>query len=294
MTEQTEGGGARVHTVHTRAHMAPPLCTQECTHTYAHSHAHRCAPHHCCTRVHRHACSGPVAAAVTSRAEESSCFFPRTHSHTKENRKGLGAGTGRGSGLRTGSRLQPGGPQAAGLGGTQEQTDRQTAAEWEVERPPGRLGLGAGPHRRPLPLPGETPRRGSAHPSHRGGQGKLAWEPGPSDVTCPQPWCFGPRGSGRGEASAEDARGLGGALSVTRWLVQCWASPWHLAWPLAVSGGHPLGGPAHALQDTHKGAISSPACEPWLPPWDWACLMAGNLWGPCPQAWPGAGYRRCW
>ena len=221
MTEQTEGGGARVHTVHTRAHMAPPLCTQECTHTYAHSHAHRCAPHHCCTRVHRHACSGPVAAAVTSRAEESSCFFPRTHSHTKENRKGLGAGTGRGSGLRTGSRLQPGGPQAAGLGGTQEQTDRQTAAEWEVERPPGRLGLGAGPHRRPLPLPGETPRWGSAHPSHRGGQGKLAWEPGPSDVTCPQPWCFGPRGSGRGEASAEDARGLGGALSVTRWLVQC-------------------------------------------------------------------------
>lgn len=48
--------------------------------------------------------------------------------------------------------------------------------------------------------------------------------------------------------------GLGGALSVTRWFVQSWASPWRLAWPLAV-----LGGPEHALQNTHGGAGISPA-----------------------------------
>lgn len=116
---------AQEYAPHTHAHTDPPLHTQECAHAHMHSHAH-CVHHTTAARVHRHARGGPVAASVTSRAEEPSCFFPRTHSHTKENRKGLGAGTGRGSGLRTGSRLQPGGPQAAGLGGTQERTDRQT------------------------------------------------------------------------------------------------------------------------------------------------------------------------
>ena len=187
MTKQTEGGGARVHTVHTRAHMDPPLHTQECTHTYTHSHAHRCAPHHCCTRVHRHARSGPVAEAVTSRAEESSCFFPRTHSRTKENRKGLGAGTGRGSGLRTGSRLQPGGPQAAGLGGTQEQTGRQTAAEWEVKRPPGRLSLGAGPHRRPSHFQVRNRGGGQLIPVTKEGRGSWHGSPAPLTSRSPSP-----------------------------------------------------------------------------------------------------------
>lgn len=131
-----------------------------------------------------------------------------------------------------------------------------------------------------MPVLSEGPSRfqvrnrggGSARPSHQGGQGKLAREPGPSDITLPQLWCCGPRGSGRGEASAEDARGLGGALSVTRWFVQSWASPWRLAWPLAV-----LEGPEHALQNTHEGAGISPACAPPLPPRDWAYLVAGSL-----------------
>ena len=56
MTEQTEGGGARVHTVHTRAHVDPPLHTREHTHTL---HAHRCAPHCCRTHARRHARGGP-------------------------------------------------------------------------------------------------------------------------------------------------------------------------------------------------------------------------------------------
>lgn len=168
------------------------------------------------------------------------------------------------------SRLQPGGPQAAGLGGTQEQTDRQTAAEWEVERPPGDPAL--------VPVLSEGPSRfqvrnrggGSARPSHQGGQGSWYREPGLPTSRSRSLWCCGPR--------AVEARPLPAMPGA---LVGSFCHPRVcpvLGKPMApglASGS--LGGPEHALQNTHEGAGISPACEPPLPPRDWAYLVAGNL-----------------
>lgn len=117
---------AQEYTPHTHMHTRTRLCTRRNVHTHTCTPMHTAVHRTTAARVHRHARSGPVAAAVTSRAEESSCFFPRTHSHTKENRKGLGAGTGRGSGLRAHREPAPAGWTPGGWFGWDSGADRQT------------------------------------------------------------------------------------------------------------------------------------------------------------------------
>lgn len=53
MTEQTEGGGARVHNVHTRAHVDLPLHMRECTHTRSmHTGVHHTTAAHMLADTH--------------------------------------------------------------------------------------------------------------------------------------------------------------------------------------------------------------------------------------------------
>lgn len=209
--------------------------------TRAHSHAHMCTPTcivthmltgtHAFTHVFAHACSGPIAAAMTSGAKDLSCFFfPNTCSHNKENRKGLGASTGRGSGLRTGSRLQRGGPWAAGwvgLGGRQTDgrlpsgaVDRPSTASWL-------LVLTAAPHRRhPFCFQGRNRARGWRVPVTE--EGWWSWHStGRIRPRSHGPASCSPLGSGHSE-------GLCLSQLVARWgssaaplFVQHWAHPWH-------------------------------------------------------------------
>lgn len=140
------------------------------THTHTCSHAHRrmlhassrtCSWAHTSTHVTACTRSGTLAAAATSGAEESICFSPNTRSHHKENRKGLGAETGRGGGRLAGSRLQRGGRRR--LCGA----DRQTAAG-ERWRAPAASGPPC-----------------SSYPQTLEGGSFETWGPGPSRLRSP-------------------------------------------------------------------------------------------------------------
>lgn len=120
-----------------------------CTRSHAHGRMRRtssrtCARAHAPTRVMAHARSGTTAAAAASGAEEPRCFSPNTCSHSEGNRKGLGAGNGKGRRPLAGSRLRRGArwrPFGADTG-----TDARTAAG---ER--RRVPTASGPRAHPQP-----------------------------------------------------------------------------------------------------------------------------------------------
>lgn len=124
-----------------------------------------CSRAHASTRVMAHARSGTTAAAAASGAEEPRCFSPNTCSHSEGNRKGLGAGNGKGRRPLAGSRLRRGArwrPFGADTG-----TDTRTAAG---ER--RRVPTASGPRAHP------QPRLWKAVPS-------ATWWPGPSCLRAP-------------------------------------------------------------------------------------------------------------
>lgn len=185
------------YTTYTRVHTWTCLCTCGNVHTYAPC-TQVCTtplPHTCLqTRTWR----APGCCSDLGSERSNQVVFSPGHIPTlKKTGRDLGPGQeeevacAQGAGS---SRVDPG--RLVWVGLRSRQTDRRLQSG-EVERPPGRLDLAAGPHRRPLPLPGEQPRRGSARPSHQGGRGELAWDPSPSDVTLPQPQSCGPLAVGK-------------------------------------------------------------------------------------------------
>lgn len=143
-----------------------------------------------------------------------------------------------------------------------------------------------------------------ARASPQGGQAELALDPGSSDITLPQPLVLQPHLEvATVESSACKSRCLGGSLSAAMLLVQHWAHPWYLAWPLVVSGGTlrwvpqcaPLGSQprepqAHATgDDTH---LMGPSAQPARPHGTMCALWQG-LCGvlPAPKPGPGLGAR---
>lgn len=115
----------------------------------------------------------------------------------------MGPGTGRGSGLRPGSRLQLGGRWVACLGGTQEQTDRWLWGR-VVGCPPGRLGPGAHRHSSPAGVTPLISRRETeaavCFSQHQGGLAELASAiRHQAHLTPPRssrPWSCGGQGEG--------------------------------------------------------------------------------------------------
>lgn len=170
------GTGSHTHLLTRELTRAPTGMSHAWTHahTCTRSHAHgrmrrtssrTCARAHASTRVMAHARSGTTAAAATSGAEEPRCFSPNTCSHSEGNRKGLGAGNGKGRRPLAGSRLRRGArwrPFGADTG-----TGTRTAAG---ER--RRVPTASGPRAHP------QPRLWKAVPS-------ATWWPGPSRLRAP-------------------------------------------------------------------------------------------------------------
>lgn len=154
----------------------------------------------------------------------------------------MGPGTGRGSGLRPGSRLQLGGRWVACLGGTQEQTDRWLWGR-VVGCPPGRLGPGAHRHSSPAGVTPLISRRETEAavffpaPRRAGGAGVSHPTPGPSDTTTLFPALVLQPAVARARAPVWDPRWLGGALSAALLSVHPWSHLGTLGWTLAVPGG---------------------------------------------------------
>ena len=230
------------YTPYTRVHTWTRLCTRGNVHTHA-PRTQVCPtllPHTCSqTRTRRaRGCCSDLGAERSNQV----VFTPGHIPTLKKTGRDLGPGQeeevacAQGAGS---SRVDP--RRLVWVGLRSRQTDRRLQSG-EVERPPGRLGLAASPHRRPLPLPGEKPRQGSAHPSHQGGQGELAWDPGPSDITLPQPWSCSPMAVGK----ARPLPRMPGAL-VGHFLWPCGSSSAGHArgtWPgLWQSQGPPSRGP---------------------------------------------------
>lgn len=127
--------------MHILTHSPQPIHTcshaHGCTLTYlvtymlmcTNTHTHMCTPTtlaHTCLHTFAHTHGGSIAAALTSGAEESSCFFPNRCSHNKENRKGLGARDRKGK-WPAPREPAPAGWTLGGLFGWDSGTDRQMA-----------------------------------------------------------------------------------------------------------------------------------------------------------------------
>lgn len=155
----------------------PPKCTrtymltQECGHTHILSH----------TRSRTH--------TQWAQGQKNRVVFSSIHVPTlKKTGRDLGPGTGRGSGLHTGSRLQP--------GGTQGQTDRWLPGG-EVEcahrgSTPQCWSCLRAPQASPLTYPVEKPRQGWLVPVPREGRRSWPWTQAHLISHSPSPWSCSP------------------------------------------------------------------------------------------------------